>query len=335
MRNTKNYKIAFSVGDVNGVGLETILKAFEKLKLYRNFIAILYAPANVVKYTSEVMGVKSKLNLISNEGEAKPKFLNIISKDLPSIEIDFGKSNIGAGKLAFKSLEKAAKSVKEGKCDALVTAPINKDNIQSADFKFPGHTEYLESIWEGKSLMFMVHPQLKVGLVTNHLPIREVGQNISKERIIAKLEVIIDSLKKDFGVLKPKVAVLGLNPHAGDNGLLGREEKEIIIPSIQEMIDKKNIVFGPYPADSFFSDKNISVFDAVLAMYHDQGLMPFKTLAGLEGVNFTAGLQFVRVSPDHGVAYDLAGKNIADDTSMVEAIEMAIEILENREAIEI
>jgi len=212
----------------------------------------------------------------------------------------------------------------------LVTAPINKKNIQSEEFNFPGHTEYLGEVWGGKPLMFLVTDSLKVSLVTQHIPLKDVASKINKEAIIEKVNALNDSLIMDFGVRKPKIAVLGLNPHSGDNGLLGQEEQEIIIPAIQSLYEKGMLVFGPYAADSFFSQSNIEAFDAVLGMYHDQALIPFKTLCFEDGVNYTASLPFVRTSPDHGVAYDIAGKGIADETSFREAIYTAVSIFQKR-----
>ncbi|MDD3772653.1 MAG: 4-hydroxythreonine-4-phosphate dehydrogenase PdxA, partial [Weeksellaceae bacterium] len=259
-----------------------------------------------------------------------PRKINVFNlwKDAESIEP--GKATSISGQYAFESLEAAAKSVKDGNCDILVTAPINKKNIQSDAFNFPGHTEYLGEVWKGKPLMFLVTDTLKVSLVTQHIPLKEVASSIDQTRISEKIKAIEKSLIEDFGISRPKIAVLGLNPHSGDNGLLGQEEKDVIIPVIQELYKKGMLVYGPYAADSFFTPKNLQLFDAVLGMYHDQALIPFKTLCFEEGVNYTASLSFVRTSPDHGVAYDIAGKNLADPTSFREAIYRAIEIFNKR-----
>lgn len=270
-------------------------------------------------------------NVIPNAEAAaahKPNMINCWEED---IKIDLGTANETGGKYAFISLQKATDDLVRGAIDALVTAPINKNNIQSADFKFPGHTEYLQERSESNDvLMFLVSDLLRVGVVTGHIPVTEVAKSITKEKIVKKLQLINESLKKDFWIEKPKIAVLGLNPHASDNGLLGNEEAEIIAPAIQEAFDKGIINFGPYPADGFFGNGTYKQFDAVLAMYHDQGLIPFKTIAFETGVNYTAGLKFVRTSPDHGTGYDIAGKNLADPTSFMEALFAAIHIVKNR-----
>lgn len=333
MKNKDLYRIAISIGDINGIGLEIIFKALEKLKGNKNFIPVIFGPSNTIKHVFELFESRLKLHFIQSEEQAEPNFINVLDRNYKNIYVKFGENRPEAGELAFLSLKHAAESVRLGKCDALVTAPINKNNIQSEEFRFPGHTEFLENIWVGKSLMFMVHPQIKVGLVTNHLPVKEIAKNITQQRIEQKIELIFASLKKDFGIVQPKIAVLALNPHAGDNGILGEEENKIIIPAIKEKLEKNRIVFGPFPADSFFTASNLSKFDAILAMYHDQGLASFKSLAGLEGVNFTAGLDYVRTSPDHGVAYDIAGENKADAKSMEIAIETAVQILNHRKSI--
>jgi 4-hydroxythreonine-4-phosphate dehydrogenase len=247
------------------------------------------------------------------------------------VKIDLGVANEIGGKYALISLEKATDDLVSGAIDALVTAPINKHNIQSETFKFPGHTEYLQERSGSKDvLMFLLSEDIRVGVVTGHIPLAGVAQSITKEKIVKKLVLMNESLKKDFWIEKPKIAVLGLNPHAGDNGLLGSEEEQVIMPAIQEAFDKGVICFGPYPADGFFGKGSFRQFDAVLAMYHDQGLIPFKTLAFSTGVNYTAGLKFVRTSPDHGTGYDIAGKNIADPSSFIEAIFSAIHIVKHR-----
>jgi 4-hydroxythreonine-4-phosphate dehydrogenase len=247
------------------------------------------------------------------------------------VKIDLGVSNETGGKYALISLEKATDDLVSGAIDALVTAPINKHNIQSETFNFPGHTEYLQERSGSKDvLMFLLSEDIRVGVVTGHIPLTSVADSVTKDNIVKKLVLMNESLKKDFWIEKPKIAVLGLNPHAGDNGLLGSEEEQVIMPAIQEAFDKGIICFGPYPADGFFGKGSFKQFDAVLAMYHDQGLIPFKTIAFSTGVNYTAGLKFVRTSPDHGTAYDIAGKNEADPSSFIEAIFSAIHIVKHR-----
>lgn len=328
----KNIKpiIAISAGDLNGIGAEIILKSIKRADILSICTPLIFIPSKVFNYVNKHLGLTTNYNLISDLNKIQQNKVNIFDINSSDFTIEWGKSTNKAGEIAFKSLEYATKSVSEGKADLLVTAPINKDNIQSKDFNFPGHTEYLAKEWKGDSLMFMVHSQLKVALVTQHIPIQQVSSNINQDIILKKINQLRNSLINDFNIHEPIIAVTGLNPHSGDNGLLGTEEREIIIPALKKSIEDGAKVFGPFPADSFYNDSNISKYDAVLSMYHDQGLIPFKTVTGLEGVNFTAGLTHIRTSPDHGVGYDIAGKGIADETSMVEAIYKGIEIWENR-----
>jgi 4-hydroxythreonine-4-phosphate dehydrogenase len=269
---------------------------------------------------------------IQRPEQANPKQVNIINCwDNPQQEIQPGQVTEDAGNGAFESLKRATEDLKAGKIDALITAPINKQNIQREDFKFVGHTEYLADAFGVKdALMFLVSDTLRVAVVTGHLPIEKVKQKITKELVIKKIEQVSNSLKKDFGISRPKIAVLGLNPHAGDNGVIGTEEMDIIQPAIIEVKKKGNLVFGAFSADGFFGAGMYKNYDAVLAMYHDQGLMPFKMLAFESGVNFTAALPVVRTSPDHGTAYDIAGKNVADENSLIQAIYTAIDVAKYR-----
>jgi len=247
------------------------------------------------------------------------------------VKITLGEQNEIGGKYAFLSLEKAVDDLRAGIIDALVTAPINKHNIQQEGFNFPGHTEFLQAKTEAKDvLMFMVADELRIGVVTGHIPVKDIAGSISKEAIVQKLKMMNDSLRKDFWIQKPKIAVLGLNPHAGDNGLIGTEDEEIIKPAIQQAAEEGVFCFGPYPADGFFAGDTYTKFDGVLAMYHDQGLIPFKHIASRKGINFTAGLPVVRTSPDHGTGYDIAGKNVASHDSFLEAIFAAVHIVERR-----
>ena len=326
-------KIGITTGDPNGVGLETIIKVFADNRMAESFTPIIYSNPELVKIHKRASSAEEfNYNTINSASEAIHKKINLVNiwKDYkPNVE--WGKPTAEAGAFAFKSLEAAVNDIASNKIDVLVTAPINKDTIQSKDFNFPGHTEYLAKFANTeKVLMFLVSDILKVGIVTGHLPLKDVAQNISKDKILEKIKLMSESLVKDFGVNKPRIAVLGLNPHAGDNGLLGSEEKDIIIPAIREAADKGYYVYGPYGADGFFGSGGYKKFDAVLAMYHDQGLTPFKALAFDQGVNYTAGLPIVRTSPDHGTSYDIAGKGIADESSMRAAIYAAADIYKRR-----
>jgi 4-hydroxythreonine-4-phosphate dehydrogenase len=325
-------KIGISIGDINGIGLEVILKTFVESKMLDYCTPIIYGHTKVVSFHRKALHMSDfVLNVINNPTEANPRRVNIINAWEEDVKITFGQANETGGKYAFLSLQKATDDLVNGEIDALVTAPINKNNIQSETFSFPGHTEYLQDRSESKDvLMFLISEALRVGVVTGHIPVMEVAKNISKEKIVSKIQLINESLKRDFWIEKPKIAILGLNPHASDNGLLGKEEAEIISPAIQEAFDRGVICFGPYAADGFFGNGTYKKFDAVLAMYHDQGLIPFKTIAFETGVNYTAGLKFVRTSPDHGTGYDIAGKNLADPTSFTEAVFAAIHIVAHR-----
>ena len=325
-------KIGISVGDVNGIGLEVILKTLSEAKIFDYCTPIVYGHTKVASYHRKALGISDfTFNVIGSAEAANPKKANLINCWEEDVKIELGVANETGGKYALLSLEKATEDLIGGQIDALVTAPINKHNIQSENFSFPGHTEYLQERSKSKDvLMFLMNDNLRVGVVTGHIPVADVPQSITKEKIVKKLQLMNESLKKDFWIEKPKIAVLGLNPHAGDNGLLGKEEQEIISPAIQEAFDKGIICFGPFPADGFFGKGSYKQFDGVLAMYHDQGLIPFKTIAFGSGVNYSAGLSVVRTSPDHGTGYDIAGKDLADPSSFMEAIFAAIHIVKNR-----
>lgn len=325
-------KIGISIGDVNGIGLEVILKTLAENKILDYCTPIVYGHTKVASFHRKSLHMSDfAFNVINNADAANPRKANMINCWEEDVRIDLGQANETGGKYALLSLQKATDDLVSGAIDALVTAPINKNNIQSENFSFPGHTEYLqERSGSSDVLMFLISETLRVGVVTGHIPVKDVPKAISQEKIVHKLQLINESLKKDFWIEKPKIAVLGLNPHASDNGLLGKEEQEVISPAIQEAFDKGIICFGPYPADGFFGNGTYKQFDAVLAMYHDQGLIPFKTIAFSTGVNYTAGLKFVRTSPDHGTGYDIAGKNQADPTSFMEAVFAAIHIVKHR-----
>jgi 4-hydroxythreonine-4-phosphate dehydrogenase len=326
-------KVAITSGDPHGVGIETIIKVFSDPRMAEVVTPVIYAHPEVIKvYRKNLHTDEFQYTSVQSASDVHHKKVNLINvwKEYKG-PVQPGKPDKEAGEFAFRSLEAAVNDLAANKVDVIVTAPINKDTIQSKDFQFPGHTEYLAKFANtDKVLMFLVSDTLKVGIVTGHVPLKEVSQHISKEKILEKLQLMNESLLKDFGVNKPKIAVLGLNPHAGDNGLLGSEEKDIIIPAIREASDRGLYVFGPYGADGFFGSGNYKNFDAVLAMYHDQGLAPFKAIAFDHGVNFTAGLPVVRTSPDHGTSYDIAGKGVADESSLRAAVFTACDVYRKR-----
>lgn len=323
--------VGISQGDINGIGLEVILKTFLEPSLSEICTPVLFSSQKTVSYYRKVLGLEEfSFNPIRDFTQISHKKVNVFVCYEEEVNIEMGKNTALGGKYAFLSLEKATQALKNKDIQALVTAPINKQNIQNDQFKFKGHTEYLGDALGGEPLMLLCSEKgLRVALVTTHVPVKDVASAINKEIVSKKIKQLYESLVKDFGIRKPKIAVLGLNPHAGDDGLIGLEDKEIIKPAIDDL--KLNaLVYGPYAADGFFGKGTYRQFDGVLAMYHDQGLIPFKTLAFEDGVNFTAGLSEVRTSPDHGTAYDIAGKNIANAESFKNAIYTAIDIYKNR-----
>lgn len=321
--------IGISIGDINGIGPEVTIKALSDVRTIKAFTPVIYAHGKALTYYRKHLNLEDfNFMQIKNISEVHHKKINVINVTEECPEILPGVETAEAGKFALAALDRAIQDLKSQQIHALVTAPLNKNNIHPPDFKFVGHTEYLANAFgSSKSLMFMVTKEMRVGLVTGHIPLKEVAENVTRHRIKEKLEMMIHSLQSDFGIQRPKIAVLGLNPHAGEDGLLGKEEESIIRPAIKEFKDKGAMVFGPYPADGFFGMAHQYKFDGVLAMYHDQGLIPFKTLAFADGVNFTAGLPVVRTSPDHGTAYNIAGKNSADEGSMRAALFQAYDIL--------
>ncbi|WP_447769892.1 4-hydroxythreonine-4-phosphate dehydrogenase PdxA [Sphingobacterium faecium] len=325
-------KIGITVGDINGIGLEVIIKSLLDNRVLEFFTPIVYGNTKVASFHRKALGVNDfSFNVINDPEQANPKRANMINCWQEDVKITLGEENEIGGKYAFISLEKAIEDLNAGKIDAVVTAPINKHNIQQEGFHFPGHTEYLQEKTNANDvLMFMICDELRVGVVTGHIPVKDVSEHITEEAILNKLELMNESLKKDFWIQKPKIAVLGLNPHAGDNGVIGMEDDTIIRPTLEKAREKGMLCFGPYPADGFFANHAYEKFDAVLAMYHDQGLIPFKHIAKRNGVNFTAGLPIVRTSPDHGTGYDIAGKNIAAHESFMEAIFQAVHIVGRR-----
>ncbi|MCH7402069.1 4-hydroxythreonine-4-phosphate dehydrogenase PdxA [Belliella kenyensis] len=324
--------IGISIGDINGIGAEVTMKALADNRLQKLITPVIYAHGKAITFYRKQLEMDDfNFMQIRSVDEIHHKKINLINVVEESPEVIPGVETQEAGKLALAALDFAIADLKAAKIDALVTAPLNKNNINSEQLKFVGHTEYLTEAFETKeSLMFLVAEDLRVGVVTGHIPLKDVSKNITIENIKKKIDLMQQSLKDDFGILKPKIAVLGLNPHAGEDGLLGDEEIEIISPAIRSYKENGDMVFGPYSADGFFGMLHQKKFDAVLAMYHDQGLIPFKSLAFETGVNFTAGLPIVRTSPDHGTAYNIAGKNVADEGSMKSAIFQAYDILKNR-----
>ena len=327
--------IAITAGDINGIGYEVILKTLADPHIFEICKPVVYGNLSILKQHMQTLGDEFRalqFQLLLSPKDAKDGKLSLISCYADNTPLAIGESTKEAGKAAFAALERACKDLKEGLVDALVTAPINKENIQSEQFAFSGHTEYLASVFgeENKeALMMMVSECMKVALVCNHTPITKVSQMISEERILRKLNTLNTSLKDDFLIRRPRIAVLALNPHAGDNGLIGKEEQEIIKPAIEKAVEQGILAFGPYSADGFFGAGQYTHFDAVLAMYHDQGLIPFKSL-DMDGVNYTAGLPIIRTSPDHGTAYDLAGKNAASHLSFAHALYLATDLIKNR-----
>lgn len=327
-------KVGISQGDINGIGLEVVIKTFLEPQLSEVCTPVLFSSQKTVGYYRRVLGTEEfNFNPIRDFRQINTKKPNVFVCYEEEVIIEMGKPTPAGGKYAAISLEKACDALKEGQVDVLVTAPINKHTIQSENFKFPGHTEYLASKFgfEKGAMMLMCSDDLRVGLVTGHSPISKVASLITTERVYDKIVQLAKTLLQDFVIRKPKIAVLGLNPHAGDNGTIGTEDNEIILPAIEKARNENNIqVYGPYAADGFFGSGNYTKFDAVLAMYHDQGLVPFKALSFNNGVNFTAGLPVVRTSPDHGTGYDIAGKNIASEDSFRKAVYLAIDIFRNR-----
>jgi 4-hydroxythreonine-4-phosphate dehydrogenase len=333
--NTDRPVIGLTLGDFNGIGPEIIIKTLTDARILKICIPVVYGSYKVLsKYKKITETEEVVFNSIRNMEGLNPKKINLITCWEEDFEVSPGKVTEQAGKCALISLEKASEDLFAGKIDAVVTAPINKNNIQSENFKFPGHTEYFtEKAGIKDSLMLLVSENLRVGVVTGHIPLAEVKTQLTKEKLISKINVMYKSLKNDFGIQKPKIALLGLNPHAGESGLLGKEEQELMIPLIEELKNKGILIFGPFPSDGFFGMHHYKKFDGVLAMYHDQGLIPFKTLAFDSGVNYTAGLPVVRTSPDHGTAYDIAGKNIASESSFREAMYLACDIVKAKKGV--
>ncbi len=329
--DTNKIRLAITHGDINGVGYEVIIKTFSDNRMLDVCTPILYGSSKVASYHKKLLS-KHELNFnnIRDAKSAQEKKFNVINITNEEVKIDLGKSTEIAGELSLQALEAACEDLRLNDVDILVTAPINKKNIQCDKFIFPGHTEYLSTKFDSKSLMMMVCDRIRIGIVTSHLALREVPDAITKELLIEKINVMNDSLKRDFGIPMPKIAVLALNPHAGDNGVIGDDDDKVVVPAIKEAYESGILAFGPYPSDGFFGSSEFNKFDGVLALYHDQGLIPFKLMSFTEGVNFTAGLPYVRTSPAHGTGYDIAGKDKASEESFRNAVFLACNILRNR-----
>lgn len=331
MENRK-IRVGITHGDINGVGYEVILKTFSDPTMLELCTPVVYGSPKVAAYHRKAMEIQTSFSIVTSAEEVQDGRVNVVNCIEEELKVELTKPTSEAGKTALAALERALADYREGLFDVLVTAPINKHTIQSDAFHFPGHTEYIEErVGEGKkALMILLKGDFRVALVTGHVPVRDIAGELTKELIMEKMEIFHRSLKKDFGIDNPRIAVFSLNPHAGDNGLLGTEEQEVIIPAMKEMIACGVQCFGPYPADGFMGSGNYTHFDGILAMYHDQGLAPFKALAMDEGVNFTAGLPIVRTSPAHGTAYDIAGKGIASEDSFRQAVYVAMDVFRNR-----
>tara|TARA_Y100000996_G_scaffold399395_1_gene368400 strand:- start:264 stop:1280 length:1017 start_codon:yes stop_codon:yes gene_type:complete len=327
---SEKIKLGISMGDPNGVGIEIILKIFEDKRMFDFFSPIIFAPIELLERQKKYFNLNTNLFLLKDTKKHQNGKLNVYNIKMLDEELAFGRYSNGAGLLAFESIKIASIALKNGEVDALVTSPINKKTIQSEDFSFPGHTSYFADFLNGESLMFMVSDELKVALVTDHIPVKEISDQITTELLKKKIYQLEYSLKFDFDINRPKIAVLGLNPHMGDRGVIGNEEDKIFIPVIKELSENGLLIFGPYSADSFFGNQRHLNFDAILASYHDQGLIPFKSLTFGEGTNFTAGLSKVRTSPDHGTAFEIAGKGVAQVSSFRSAMYMARRIFLNR-----
>ncbi|MEL1247129.1 4-hydroxythreonine-4-phosphate dehydrogenase PdxA [Flavobacterium helocola] len=330
VKKAENIIVGISIGDLNGIGSEVILKTFEDTRMLELCTPVIFANVKIVSFLKKELKLDVAIHGIDKLEQLVVGKINVLNVWREGVNLEFGKNDDVVGSYAIKSFVAATKALKEGWVDVLVTAPINKYNIQSEEFKFPGHTDYLDKELEGDALMLMVHDDLRVGLLTDHVPVNEVAKHLNEKLISSKIKTIIQTLKQDFEIEKPKVAVLGLNPHSGDNGVIGQEEEKIIKPALKKLFEAGNMVFGPFPADGFFGSAQYEKYDAVIATYHDQGLIPFKTLSFGNGVNYTAGLNKIRTSPDHGTAYEIAGKGVANHESFKEAVYLAIDIYNKR-----
>ena len=330
MKKRKN-KLGITIGDFNGIGTEIIIKTFKDNRMMDFCTPIIFSSSKIISFYRKLLKYHDfNFNEINAIKDAHPKKVNLLNISNEDINFNVGESSDNSGKYAYKSIKKACEALKTDEINSLITAPINKLNIKNYKNDFIGHTELLGKEFEGVPLMMMVSDIMKITFITGHIPISKLKSSITTQNIVAKTKIFNSSLKHDFNVLKPKIAVLGLNPHAGENGMLGEEEDKFISPAIKELQKLDILAYGPFPADSFFSDKNLSFFDGIIAMYHDQGLIPFKTTSFTQGVNFTAGLNIIRTSPVHGTAYEIAGKGIANENSFRQAVFLACDIYKNR-----
>jgi 4-hydroxythreonine-4-phosphate dehydrogenase len=330
MKKAENIVVGISIGDLNGIGSEVVLKTFEDTRMLELCTPVIFANVKLLSFIKR--NLKSEINFhgIDRLDQIVLGKINVLNVWREGFDLNLGANDDKVGEYAIKSFVAATKALKEGTIDVLVTAPINKYNIQSDSFKFPGHTDYLAQELKGDALMFMIQDNLRIGLLTDHIPVSEVAAHLNEALIVKKIETIKKSLIQDFSINKPRIAVLGLNPHCGDGGVIGNEDDTILIPALKKIFEKGTLVFGPFAADSFFGSNQYEKYDAVIATYHDQGLIPFKTLSFGKGVNYTAGLDKIRTSPDHGTAYDIAGKGLADYNSFKEAVYLAIDIYNSR-----
>lgn len=329
-KKPENILVGISVGDLNGIGSEIILKSFEDTRMLELCTPVIFGNVKIMSFLKKNLNLNVALHGIDKLDQVLTGKVNVLNVWREGVNLDMGKEDPVVGQYAVKSFVAATKALKEKQIDVLVTAPINKANIQSEEFSFPGHTDYLNQELEGDALMLMVQDTLRVGLLTDHVPINDVSKHLTEALIRKKIKTISQTLVQDFRISKPKIAVLGLNPHSGDHGVIGKEEDVLIKPTLKKIFEEGVLVFGPFSADGFFGSGQYEKYDAVIAAYHDQGLIPFKTLSFGKGVNYTAGLNRVRTSPDHGTGYDIAGKGIANYNSFLEAVYAAIDIYKAR-----
>lgn len=331
MKKDQKIRVGISIGDLNGIGAEVVFKTFSETMMLDFCTPVIFASVKTLSFLKKKLGGQVSLHGVDSFSKIIDGKINVFNLWKESVKIEFGESTEVAGKYALLSFTEATNALKNGNVDVLVTAPINKANIQSDDFKFPGHTDYLAKELNGDAMMLMITENLKVGLLTDHVAVKDVASHITPELITKKVQTLYETLQSDFGIHLPKIALLGINPHVGDNGVIGDEDDKVLIPTLEKIRSTGKIVYGPYAADSFFGSGNYKNFDAILAAYHDQGLIPFKTLSFGKGVNYTAGLDRIRTSPDHGTAYEIAGKNQADHSSFREAVFAAIDIFNKRQ----
>jgi len=331
MNNQNKIVVGISIGDLNGIGSEVVLKTLQDSRILDFFTPVIFASLEIMNFFKNHYHLECNLFGIDKLDAINHKKINVFNTWKESVTINFGSENPKIGSYAIKSLSASVEALKSNKIDVLVTAPVNKSSIQSEDFNYPGHTDFLNRELKGESLMLMIKDSLRIGLLTDHVAVKDISKKITKELIEKKIKTVKDSLVKDFGIGKPKIAVLGINPHNGDHGVIGSEDDTLLKPVLKNLFDEGILVYGPYAADSFFGSGNFENFDAIIASYHDQGLVPFKTLSFGKGVNYTAGLNKIRTSPDHGTAFDIAGKNIADHASFKAAVFNAIHIFKKRE----